>query len=539
MTTPQGQEHLRARGRWLPLLVLVAVMFGIGGRYLWGIHVSFDLNAADEGMYMHRALLWLLHGQPIGQEWGPVYHAWLAWLAQRTNPVIAFYLSLYMTAWVPPVLLALLVYRHTRQMGWSVLAGTAFLVSWGNYGDWRVNHFLAAGVLAVLLLVPPRLSRRGQVVWLGVQMWAAWGLAYVRPEMFLTAVLFMVWEGWTLWQTRRVLAGQWVWRAGAALLVAFLGVAWATNPWRNPSGRMLVAFGQHFAVRWEARTGAALDPYHRWYEVLEDQFGPVHSVAEAAVARPDLFVWFVFRNVRGWFLVAAQRLAPLPWKAHWPVMVALLAAVALAVGVLFWRRVWPQGDADEHRDQARWLLMLLAWAAPAVLSSWMFYPRPHYQAVPLVLGWAVLGYLLARVWPLAFKGDWGGVAVLLLVMLTVFPQPYQQGDQPRLQAVLWLRHVAAAHPRPLVWTTDAGYMGYFYTVDVLDVVDVADGDALPEAQPARLPDLWHPWPFSEAVLNQRAWLTMLAAAPEAHGFVSVTLPDGTPWLMRQDWLAKP
>lgn len=524
--------HLVHWRRMLPLVAIVAVMVAIGLRYFWGVHTSLDLNAADEGMYVQRASQWLWQGAAIPREWGPLYHYWLAALIARWNPVIAFYLSIYITALVPPVLLALLVYRHTRQMLWALLMGVAWLVSWGNYGDWRVNHFLLLFVLALLLLLPKSLARRERLVWGSVQAWGAWLLAYIRPEMFLTAVVFFVWVVWELWQARRDVAVQKVWRWSAGAMVLLFVVGWATSPWHDPSRRMLVAFGQHFAVRWEARTGQSLDPYHKWAEVLQSQFGDVHSVLGALRSRPKLFVWFVAQNVSGWGVVFLERALPLPWHHVLDSKMRLLAATLIFAAVLLawaWRQ---RARLQGQKAKLWWVFTLAAWALPAVVSSWLFYPRPHYQAVLLALTMAALGWLLARLCSCPKRLDFGLAAALAVVMLAFFPRPFDgAGEQPRLATVLLLRSAAQMQHAPLtVLTTDPGYMGFFYTEDVLDVTDVATArrnGSYPDS-----PDLLRPWPFPDEVARQWPWFVDFLGKFPQTDYQQVRLPDGSRWLSR-------
>ena len=525
-------ERQGKRTRWWPLVVIVAAMTAIGLRYFWGMHTVIDLNAADEGMYIQRASRWLWQGAAIPREWGPLYHYWLAALIARWNPVIAFYLSIYITALTPPILLALLVYRHTQKVFWALLPGVAWLVSWGNYGDWRVNHFLLIFVLALLLLLPESLPRRERIVWGSVQAWGAWLLAYIRPEMFLTAVVFFAWVVWELWQARRDAALRQVWRWGAGAMVVLLAVGWATSPWHDPSQRMLVAFGQHFAVRWEAHTGQRLDPYHKWDEVLHSQFGEVHSVLGALRRRPKLFAWFVAQNIGGWGVVFLQRALPLPWHhvldSKWRLLAAALTVAAVLLGWAWRQRARLQGQ----KAKLWWAFVLAMWAAPAVISSWLFYPRPHYQVVPLALAMAAVGWLLSRLCVCPRRLDAGMAAVLVAVMLAFFPRPFgAPGSQPRLATVLLLRRAAQVQHAPLaVLTTNPGYMGFFYTEDVLQVtaVDVARRSNVPP----KTPDLLRPWPFSDEVARQWPWFARFLETLPQTDYQPVRLPDGSRWLSR-------
>ncbi len=515
------------RSRWTGLWIGLGLLLW-GGVYLRGLAGAVDLSAADEGLYIQRATLWVTRHWPVAREWGPLYHAWYGLLLRRTDPPTAFYLNLYLTSWLPAALFGGLVFRFTRQVTWSLLAGTLYLISWGNAGDWRVNHFLLLLLLAGLALLPVRISSEGRLPWLVFQAWWAWGLSFVRPEMALTALLLGLWAGWEAlrgWPRYRT---HRAWQGALALGILLLGVGGYGSALGAPSGRMLAAFGQHFAVRWVARTGLALNPYHQWPQVLQSQFGPVHSLGQAVRRRPDLVWWFVTRNLRGWFLVFAQRLAPYPWRSYWPVWTGGLLAVgawALASG---WKH---RGLAATLRAPSPWVGALLLWALPSLVSSWLFYPRPHYQAVPLALFFGAWAWVLARRWPLPWRSDLVLGALLLGVLVGWGPQPYRLGgERPRLATVCTLRQGLASYPRAQAVLTDSPHMAFLYLADRLAVQTLA-----PETwrhPPEEWPHLWYPWPLSDEAQAQLPWLAALARAPQRWGYTPVTLPDGSRWLSR-------
>ena len=510
--------------------LVVMGLLVVGWAYLQGLAWAFDLNVADEGLYIQQATLWIDQHVPMVKEWGPLYHGWYGLLIRWSDPPTAFYWNLYLTFLVPPALLAGWIYRLTRQSLWSLLAGGWFLLSWGNHGDWRINHFLLGFVLIGFLLFPREPTPSQRVMWVTLQAWWAWLASYVRPEMVLTAGVLGLWGALeAVWGWRRY-RDQRLWQGAVAGLFLLAVVLKATAAVGDPSGRMLGAFGQHFAVRWVQQTGETLNPYRDWPQILRDQFGPVYSVWEAGFRRPDLMVWFIGHNFLGWLLVVTQRLAPYPWRNLW---VGWLGGLLVGTGVVFYgalrakpRKAAPTSLSLKHL--LPWLGVFVIWALPGMVASWIFYPRPHYQALPLALGWAALGSLAALAWPLPRR--WDVIVSLLIVAGFVLggPRPYRRPQpRPHLAAVCALRNHLPPTKTPLL-LLEGPPSALLYLADKVQ----------PYHDPAMFsaterPTLIFPWPLPDEARQKVPWLEELAADPESWGYTVARLPDGSRWLTRQ------
>jgi len=490
----------KARAWLTACLVLLA-----GLSFTWGLPTAYDLNPDDEGLYLWRGLMWAAGQQPLERTWGPLYSAWYAGLAQVWLPEQAYYVNLYITTLLPPAVLAVAVVRRTRRVAWGLLAGLGFLISTANHGDWRVGHFalvLAAAAWAWL----PRASAGGWP-WL-VQAVLAWLASYVRPEFALTALLLAAAAAWAARPTPARPGDKRLW----AGLLAFGLVAVFTHPWRDPQGRLWAAFGQHFAVRWRAHTHQSFNPYHDWPQVLEEVFGPVHSLPDAARARPDIFAWFVIRNGRGWVKAVLQGLTPYPWRHAWPLWGALWGALW---GVALWR-------ARQKHHLGRDLAALALWALPGVLSSWIIYPRPHYQVIPLAAGWAALALALAAAGPVAqhHRRLRGALPAAILLAALLVPRPYTQPQpRPRYATVRALRAALPNDdPQPTAWLAQSHFARLY----------LADQVRFTATPPSRAPALVHPWPLPPEVPQTAAWLAALYQGP----YRTLHLPDGSGWRVR-------
>ncbi len=498
------------RQRATAALVLTLLLI-VGVRYAWGLHRALDLNPDDEALYIARGLRWARGAAPLERAWGPLYSLWYAALARALPAEDAYYLTLYGTTLIPPLLLSAAVWRRTRQAALALFAGGLWLVSTANHGAWRVGHFALLGAALAWWTWPRRSASPG--AWL-LQAAAAWMVSYVRPEFFLTAVLAL---GGALGATYR--AGH---HAGAspgatrprtrAWLLALAGSALVlslTHPWGTRQGRLWAAFGQHFAVRWKARTRGHFNPYHDWPQVLADTFGPeVHSWGAALRARPDIMAWFLGRNLLGWGKSVLQGLTPYPWRAAWAWW-GLGWVVLAGIGWAWRRRTGQTPDRS-------FLTMLVLWAAPAVLASWLIYPRPHYQAIPLAAGILAATAQTAPLRMVSRRRRWQqmGLLAATLAWLLMVPPPYRHPQpRPLYATVRALRALLPNQPPVLPVRLAHHHAAVHYLADRLEPQTSPSTPAMP-------PVLLYPWP----------WPTDLPP-PEAHltAYRPFTAPDGTTW----------
>ena len=505
--------------------LLAGTLLLIGGWFYRDLGVYFDLDEADEGLYLYRGLRWSVGDEPLNREWGPLYSVWYAELSRWMPPERAYYVNAYIATLLPPLLLALWVYRQTGQAFWAWTVGLGYLVSWGNHNSWRVNHWLLLWVLFGWLLLPQ--APHGLLhprIWLAMA-WMAWGLSFVRPETMLSALLFALGALLLLifprFSSARGLSLA-SWGKYGVLLVLFFAVAWRTHPWKNPQGRALGAFGQHFAVRWKARTQGDFNPYTDWPHVLQEQFGELRSIGDAFRQRPDLMAWFLGKNGLSLGRVVAQRITPYPWRYAWIPWSLAWFTVVLVLMALFWFR-----KPAYRKVFVLWMTFFILWALPFIVAAWLIYPRPHYFVVPLALGWGLLGYIAAYVIPLSRRAQWGGVIGGALLFLLFVPPAYSPQPRPLYHTVRWLRQALAPLSSPLV-VYEAWHPAFLYLADRVRLHEMRTWTP---GEPASWPDL-----FRASDVPQ---LKMDAQKSRATGYryEPFTLPDGSLWWLRADLAA--
>ncbi len=515
------------RPSWRTVLawgILAGTLLVIGLRFYRDLSGYFDLNEADEGAYLYRGLLWAFWDEPLDRVWGPLYSAWYGGLSHLMAPEAAYYVNAYIATLLPPALLALWVYRQTGQALWAWVVSLGYLVSWGNHNDWRINHWLLIWVLLGWLILPREPHRLLHPrTWL-LLAWMTWGLSYIRPEMMLTSLLFAAGSLLLLGfhhpaSSRGIALGSWM--GYLVLLLLFFGIAWRTHPWKDPQGRSLAAFGQHFAVRWKARTQGDFNPYTDWPHVLKAEFGELGSIGDAFRKRPDLMAWFIRSNLLTWGRVVAQRLTPYPWRYAWKPWGLSLLSVGLALMLTFFLKAKPH-----RRSFLLWSTFFALWTLPFFGSAWLIYPRPHYLVVPLALGWGLLGYLGARVLPLSPRVQWSGLLSASVLFALFLPKAYGPQPRPLYYTVRLLRTTITSTSSPLV-VYESWHPAFFYLADRVRPQEIQAWSQ--QETPS--------WPLlSRTSVPPEVWLENSSneISQGEYNYEPITLPDGSLWWVRSD-----
>ncbi|NPA26388.1 MAG: hypothetical protein GXO36_02135 [Chloroflexi bacterium] len=504
--TAKEKKPAMPRSAWLPFILVGFVILLVGLRFEWGVHLYHDLNPDDEGLYLWRGLKWVTTGVKLPRTWGPLYSLWYVLLTRIWLPEHAYYVNLYLTALLPPLGLALSLRSRTSKFTGSLLAGSGFLFSAINHSDWRVSHF-ALGFIVLAWWLWPR-SEPGPGSWL-LQAGFAWFVSYIRPEYAVSALGFVALATVLLFARsfqKKPVPWPLIFALGGLLLIMVL-----THPWHDSQGRFWAAFGQHFAVRWQARTHAHFNPYHDWPLVLEQAFGPVDSFGEAIQSRPDLIAWFVARNIRSWVKTALVGLTPYPWRHLWWLLGPLV--VVFALGLLVWR---------PHQALVHPLTLMLAlWSLPGLASSWVIYPRPHYMVIPLAAFWWWFALHLAE---LLRQTD--RLASLLIVSFSLFviPRPYMQAQpRPLYETVQELRHFLPASPDLVAGLLIENHPAQLYLSDRVRFVSSTS-----DLSPSEVLVFLYPWPLPKT-LEHPPFLRETLKSARYH---PVQLPDGSQWLVR-------
>ncbi len=377
----------------------------------------FDIGLDDETRYLERGLH--LANYDVRRIRAPLYSLWYAFLHLfAADPVALYDLNFRVQMTLLPALLFLSLRAGGVPTSAAFVLAWMFMLSDANIEPWpRVAAFSWMWILAGIALF--RAVKHPQWRWLPLGLGLMFS-TFARPEnmgALLLLVLFLA--GKALRATPNQRQG-WAAVLGAfalSMTAAVLALGFPYEP-----GRLWVAFGQHFSLRW-AREYGDLDPWMQWDEVTRRAFGPhVTTIAQAFLARPELVARHILANARDLVLRLPKMLF-----SHLPVLLRGhprwegLAWMALSGGALLTAlgRDFRATRGNTLRAWWRFAAPLLALTLPGWGSALLIYPRLHYLVGVTLVFWVLWGWLVFAVWK--FEQPLPGREILFfLVVLAVW-----------------------------------------------------------------------------------------------------------------------
>jgi hypothetical protein len=368
-------------------LGILSILLLCGMKYVMDASRQVPLIGYDETVYLTRGVDLLLTG-PAAQDNSPLYSLWYYLLGLlQPEPLDLYYFNMQVLG----VLLPLLAFVAARMLGSGRLLAAALsillLISLGNLRTLpKVGHFVAMLAL-LLIIVLSLLPRRWKLPFAGVGLFA---LAFARPEFMYATVLFVF-----IIVIMLVLRKEWHRLARATLPVLLLGVGFGAVGWLpslSDGSRGIEAFGQHYAGHHALHGSGDLDDWIHWKEVLQEDFGGVHSVPATVLANPSAVAAHVTRNFERipqqvWRFVVKH--SPLLFPNKWSfITIESWMLLGLLLGVLLHkRRYLLPGLRESLRRNGVESAVVAVIAGIVLLICLLIYPREHYiwMAAPVVL----------------------------------------------------------------------------------------------------------------------------------------------------------
>ncbi len=359
--------------------ILIVFLIISGWKYTYVLKDVYDIQLHDPTLYIWRGVNLNLNNL----SWGPLYSLWLYFLSKLfQNRIDLFYANHMIVTILLPVLLFILLRRFKITIISSITIAFFFMISFLNFGLYvKINHFNAAMFVLFLIMLTFIKSRvcRAYFIWLCSLL-----LSYIRPELFLSFLaLFAVFLS-TLWGMFRKKKDKWllIWLCFAAfswIIPSTVGV-----PFNN---RAFFAFSQLFAKNWIQWTQNE-EEYSSWidYEkIIQINFGDVHSIPEAFVSNPGLFLKHVGYN--------AFRNVPLSFRqffSHPPVFFPnnfrrvenALLFLSFIFYILLSVNKWISQVKIKFRENAELFIYLGCFTLPYLFSLTIMYPREHHLVLP-------------------------------------------------------------------------------------------------------------------------------------------------------------
>lgn len=349
---------------------------------LIGIYTVYDLQKYadilfwDESLYMQKGLqLW----KNPSLDWGFFYNVWYKFLSNFTHDKIElYYLNIKILCVLLPIVLFVFLLAYNVNPILSFFVSILFLYSYLNLPIWpKVSHWCL--IVFLIALIISKLVRSNYLKFSTL----IFGLilcSYCRPEFYLAYLLF---SGFTIlhfilyrsqYSTKKSIVYLIV------LCVLYFSVQFIGNPIKaGGNGRMLITFGQHFALnfcRWNHITNKPF--WIDWVFYLQDNFinkpksEILHNIAHHFLSNSFNYIKSIGKIIISFILPIFHK----KLNIHSIVLTIISIAILIKYSVV---NKWKLRELKAaFAPYSNLLKVLLIWCIPTFISSMIAYPRDHY-----------------------------------------------------------------------------------------------------------------------------------------------------------------
>lgn len=377
----------------LYLLLGLILLLVCGLRIYSGLEQHMDIQFADEAAYLRFGLDLPHH---LNRDWGPLYAIWYKFLSFFTDDTIRlYYLNFRITAILPPLLLFVFLWRLRVNIILAFFISYCILVSDLNISIWpRVSHFCLILLLLGLIFTTFIQNKTIKLLILAIVCLLC---SYARPEFYLSFLLFVFLIVFSLFYFRKRLNTKTI----GLLAVFVIIVACLHLFFRFPSNnffgynRGVAAFYQHYAFnqKWAGKLNANEDAWLNWEDISKRTFGDCNSMWCVIQTQPKIFINNTLFNFKNYLFYSTLNvysylfpMAVLSWKKLKLLIVVLLTALIAFVLI---SKQWRSSSKEQFANFYFYLLCVLFFASPTMLSCIVVFPREHYFYLQMMF-WIML-----------------------------------------------------------------------------------------------------------------------------------------------------
>lgn len=440
-----------------------------------------DLLATDEAYYMIGGVT--LKGKML-KYWGPSYSLWYTIQALFERDTIKlYYLNQKVVSIVPVLLCYIMLIRFRISFVISLIVPFFLLVSLLYFPTWpKISHFCIAVVFGAVIVA--QFLKDNFSKWL-VFSFAAFVLAYARPEFHLSAMMFgAATLVWVVIKKFKLLPLQWL---GLGVFV-FL-YATASMLLGNifiDSDRNIVAFAQHFSYNYAVWNDMDIRNWMDYDNIFAQHFGEASSYGEVIRNNSPMFFKHVFSNVREYlkalYIFTTDIILPeklFGFKAL-PrliiIIVSVLVLITLALRTYFFER-----GKELLQSKGVFLAALILVTVPTFISVILIFPRNHYLILQLPLFIFIITLIFQGTANDNSSGNLLASLVLGVVLLLVTPKAgdfeyfnFWKGEQNtnNLKAIKIMRQLS--QNSEVRTTQSEGALGAFVMSKNFSVIQASD-----------------------------------------------------------------
>ena len=376
----QREEQLDPQKIWWHYLFGVTILLLCGLRVYNGLENVMDIQFADESAYMRFGLDLFSR---LNRDWGPMYCAWYKFLSCFTNDTIQlYYLNYAVTSILIGMLLFVFLLRISVHPVLALLISFSVLISELNVSVWpRISHFCI--VLCLLFLILITFLRNNIYKFLAFALMCLIN-SYARPEFYVSFLLAMIASVICIFYNRKTLRKKdFLLFAGLLIIIGVLHYIFRF-PSNNFFGynRGVAAFYQHYAFNFKLRTHANIDSWLYWEEISKKQFGDCNSVWCVIKTQPMIVLSNTLFNIKNYFISTIVHgysyIFPIQLFHSKKVQLVLYILLTLIFLSRLIRKIPRENFLNQLYAYRQYLLLLLIFIAPTILSCVFVFPRDHY-----------------------------------------------------------------------------------------------------------------------------------------------------------------
>ena len=320
-------------------------------------------------------------------DWGPFYNIWYKLLSYFTSDKIElYYLNIKVLCVLLPLLLFIFLMVNNINPMLSFFVSILFLYSYINLPIWpKVSHWCLI-VFLIALIISKRFINSVYLKFLTIIL----GMivcSYIRPEFYLAFILFSCFTIIHLFIYRHQYPIKSIALYLSGILGLFILVKLVGNPTKTGgNGRMLITFGQHFALNYSRWNNITDKPFWiDWVFYLQDNF--IHkptSVILSTIGHHILsnignYIKSISKIIISFILPIFQ----LKLTIHSIILVGITILILVKNSAI--QQFKKSTILSAFHPNNDLLKILFIWCIPTLASSIIAYPRDHYLILQIPL----------------------------------------------------------------------------------------------------------------------------------------------------------
>ncbi|MBY0426715.1 MAG: hypothetical protein K2Q22_13835 [Cytophagales bacterium] len=495
--------------------------------FLKDIDHAVDLALWDEAFYLSSAHSFGQTHQLPGANWAPLYTLWYFLLSLATpTPTILYYLNIGIVSILFPIAAIWMAMRFKVSPVAALLLGLILMTGYLNVPISPKPAHLALAILFTSIGWTTYISR--VEIKLGVLSIGALMASFLRPELFLSFLLLqLILLGYLIVNYKLLTKGIGKFLLGYALGIGLLVYIFGL-PLVGQDDRSIMAFGQHFALRWTQWNQSPLHPQLNWQIILKQNFGNAESYPQLIAQNPELFTKHIVANATDF--VKDLRFV----FYHYPFFMdsSKMAINGMITLVLFVGLVGYRIKSIGLAIKDLWLetVGIAVICIPSLISCIIIYPRMHYLLMVAVWGVAWLLVLACRDMKIQ-----GCVPTVILPLTFLFWTPNAANAiQPTLKNRQAVDFIQSYQPQKIqLLESGAGLGFYFQSIGRFTMGEISQTQTPSEyihAHSINTVFVDYYFPFQVGFSKQPLWKDWLNNGYKNDGFFKYSVAGNTVFL---------